>query len=327
VDATYVCLEVLRLLKCDEFFTEARIQQCRSFLSSCLVKGAAFAIGRDTNFSSIYATNCAVGIVKSLEGIPCGNHLVDYGAAKETMSSDTVEGIVRFLRSCREENRTLLVDNGQPAAEPDLNTTYTAHRILWNLGRADLFYTEMVERERLQAFILEGFYRTDFMGFPYDGSSAKGCMCAARFALRLLSTCGDLSTLVPAEARTKILRFLEAFRNKESGGFFAVAGDTPSLYATYFALDICSILQVELKDKERALDFVRSCKKGKAFAFAEGLTPNPFASRYAVQVLSLLGQKGMDLVRTYRQDLTDFVTGDLYERDQGCFWGFPPRRT
>jgi hypothetical protein len=342
LDAAYAALEGM-LLASRERALQAIENMRRQVLSSLGrhfdPQQSRFTTDSSDRTRGLFAAHTAIGVMRSLEGLPSNRPLTWTGFRKyldRTGYGAPVharEGLENLLAGCREGDA--VVENPQRPLIPTITALYTASSILWFLGEGtnddrDGGLSRFIDRRRLERFLRGCLKRQRvddwwIAGFVMHPDHEELCVNTTYFGLKLMERLGV--ALEPGCDRE-----IEAFLtlSERDGGFSSTRREPRSLNATLWGLKglqlvapprWAAFVRGRRSSITRFLTLCRNRDNGGA-PFAPDLTrygENCLATRYWLQIHELLG---LDLSVADRERAFEFFRWQGNE-STGGFRAYP----
>lgn len=252
------------------------------------------------------ALGVSQSIIKLTDGPPLTVQkfrvLMEEGSAGYNAGRAAVKGIDDLVAECRDKADEGIIDNPLIPLIPTLTDLSTASSVLWNLWPDDAigllryyprrslerFISGCIQRQRDGDRRIAGFSIHPDIDQPSVDTTFFGLLLMRRLRMSL-----DHETICEIEA------FL--CRAYKEGGFSSTLDEPRSLNATFFGFRALEILgsrlfrQLRTQQSDVVAGFVYSCWRPatRGFAFAAEVSrylENCLASRYALQVLTLMGK-------------------------------------
>jgi len=328
LDAFYFAMEALLVCSPTTRFTKDEERLITDFLTKCYIPSeGGFWTSPFGITASLYGTVCAIGVMKSLRGLKCGERPETPEEAQEFFSSFGKLGeqfhhdINKLLNSRVCPGKDAFFDSRQWDRECVLACS-TAATILWNTGRdkEDLF--GFVAHENLGDFLGKCLFMSPdpsapWMAFKPHPDHYKPGLSVTYHALRLIHNC-DLNVQTNKD---HIGSYVQHCWTGE--GFSPTIGESPSLLSTYYAV---SCLEKEeycgqRKDfihfiRPSLQEFLNSCNHEGLYSAHPRLFPTAAATRYAAQIAL---EKSM-IVGSFKQSETgEAIMEKLWDRRDGFF--------
>jgi len=266
--------------------------------------------------SCAHYSHCAIGVLKSLSGIPCGEIL---GMRQATQYiGQKAERIAQNALAVAER---ILEGKLNGTGEESLTELYACYQILWNLGKEDLLLRS--SRSSLIEFVMSLERRSpEGIGFAIERQDYRQSISGTYFAVRLLNAAGAQENLRMRIAE-RIRNYLDHCWNNSAGAFSSKPGGLPTIIHTRMVIGLYQFLGTSLTEDQnrRIISFVKSCKSRNLFAFHPGLVPNAYATRCALEILlrTQLGRVTEKQLASIREELIR----SMYDRKNGVFLGYP----
>ncbi|MCP4374366.1 MAG: TIR domain-containing protein [Deltaproteobacteria bacterium] len=244
---------LLLLMLGEKSFVEKHKNRFVSFADQCFDEKQKSYSFRPNGKASIYGTNYAIDLAK----------LVDFKETNEKLSGeeflfDKKEHIVRFLKKCVTKEGDFSYVRNEP---DDLDTSgisamFILSRILYSLDMEDVFFELVDKNNNLEKYIDN--CRSKNGGFVSCPDQGESTLASTYFHLSLVDYINkfkykntnknfelyDKYFLDDLEM-SKFYRYANSLYHQESGGYLYSVGSVPSLYGTYFALKILSLLKYD----------------------------------------------------------------------------------
>ncbi len=305
-------------------FIQRHKNEILQFLDSCYDSVTGFhRRNLDAGRGSAYDSNCAIGIMKSLYGVPCNGSLGLFRADR-VLGQRTSQ-----LTSATVGRARNILSGNVPNRDRTLVELYACYSILRNLEEIEVLTPS-------QDSLLLQFIQTVMVpartgkatAFKIAPDHEEPCVNATYFALRLLR----LAHIDPASVTSpeQISNFIYSCWHEDVGGFSSIPTSAPTLVHSKMALDVLKFISNCPSGDHLAklVAFVRACRDEDGFAFQPGMLRNTYAARCALDIieeLRRLGQPSDTLSELKATNLAQAVIDQFYDPLKGLFRGYPSK--
>jgi hypothetical protein len=343
LDATAACLNALEALarvggQGPLVLSPSEAASSLRLLLACHRRSGGFWVSPYGDSGSLYATLCAACVLSAVESAGPWGSCVQ--VAELLDEARLAVGDARTFVVSRWDGRSFR-DADVGGSSEGLVALYTAVKLLEHMGE-DRHYLErslgQPSLERMIGLTVSCYKEAQLPGGEQDtrerGGGASGfccgesvatpSVCTTHYGLAVAEFLGCAERFQEPSEAARIARFVQACHDRASGGFASIVGGSPSVNSTAYALRCLEWTGRSAFAHERdgaMRSFIMSCWNG-GFAFAPGLTPNAFATKYVGELLLRLqfdpATRG-SLLRQVRECVESLRDG----LGQAVFRGFP----